>query len=264
MAVVVGNCPVEAMPAAFRELAWHVFFASRGRGVSLDAHFPWLRGGGRDDRAWHLTDGGQPAAMLCVRHGILEGTPFRAIGLVCTAPAFERRGHATRLLEAALDAAGDAPVLLWTGQHGFYARLGFELIDPTLVATCTFPPAATAAAWLRREWAGPKRVSAVFGGPRGLPTFATAVERWEGPQGSLLLTPADPPIVLDMDEDADLASVGAAQLVVNLPRRTPWLDRMGEAGVSVTVRETRIAMWRPGRIDRRTIAGWDVPLLDRF
>lgn len=264
MAVTVDSSPVEGMPEEFRALAWDVFFASRGRGVSLDAHFPWLRGGGRNDRAWYLTEAGLPAAMLCVRRGIIADTPFHAIGLVCTAAAFKRRGHATRLLRMALDNAGDLPVLLWTGQHGFYTRLGFELIDPTVVATCTLPSTGRTGVWQQSQWTASDRASSCFGGLRGLPTFVAAVERWQHAGGALLLAPGDPPIVLDVGDGPDLASLGLPQIVVNLPRRSPWLERMAEAGITTSVRETRIAMWRPGRVDRREIAAWDIPLLDRF
>ncbi|OWK27839.1 GNAT family N-acetyltransferase [Sphingomonas dokdonensis] len=278
MSTVVRTCRVEDTPGPFRDLAWQVFFASRGRGVSLDAHFPWIGGGGRDDRSWLMEVDGRPAAMLCVRRGIVADVHFSAIGLVCTAPDFERRGFATRLLKTALDAIGeDAPVLLWTSQHAFYARLGFELIDPTLVAACVFPPEIAVdrhgTCWQRYDWTARDRVSPCFGGQRGVPTFVTSVERWsliDDPAEFLVLSPGDKaPIVLEMGlcgeaVARELAALKVARAVLNLPRHVPAIDQLQAAGVGVAMRETAIAMWRPGRFDREEIMQWDIPLLDRF
>lgn len=272
---IMRSCRVEETPNAFRDLAWQVFFASRGRGVSLDAHFPWLRGGGYDDRSWLLEAEKQPAAMLCMRRGTKSGVNFYAVGLVCTAPAFERRGFATRLLQTALEEIGnDVPVLLWTSQHAFYERFGFTLIDPSVVATCTFPDPArgAAATWQRNDWCAENRHSICFGGQRGLPTFVTELERWQSvwdPAASLVVRGGGTPIVLELAASEEsvpalLSEIGVPLLMLNLPRPVPLLDRLRMAGVVIDVRNTAIAMWRPGLIDRAEIKSLDIPLLDRF
>lgn len=209
--------------------------------------------------------------MLCVRQGHISGTDFYAIGLVCTAPTFVRRGFATCLVEAALAAIGDdAPVLLWTSQHGFYERLGFTLLDPSVVVTCSFPVHGASASWQRHDWYTEDWISHCFGGRRGLPTFVTTAERRYligDATAALIVADGATPIVLDLAADttpALLAAIGAPRLVLNLPRPTKLLGRLRAAGVVVDVRETAIAMWRPGHIDRAAIEQWDIPLLDRF
>lgn len=272
---IVRSCRVEETPAPFRDLAWQVFFAGRGRGVSLDAHFPWLRGGGCDDRSWLLEVNEQPAAMLCVRHGTISGVDFYAVGLVCTAPAFERRGFATRLLQAALAVIGnDAPVLLWTSQHAFYERFGFTLIDPSVIVTCTFPESTrtTSLKWQRYDWCTEDRRSTCFGGQRGLPTFVAKAERLYSAgdhTASLVMADGETPIVLELagakkKVPALLSALGVPSLILNLPRPISLLDQLRAAGVATGVQDTAIAMWRPGRIDRTVIKSLDIPLLDRF
>lgn len=272
---IIRSCRVEETPDAFRHLAWQVFFASRGRGVSLDAHFPWLRGGGYDDRSWLLEADKQPAAMLCTRRGTNSGVNFYAVGLVCTAPAFERRGFATCLLQAALEEIGsDVPVLLWTSQHAFYERFGFTLADPSVVATCTFPTSARTAAaiWQRNDWCAEDRYSSCFGGQRGLPTFVTELERWQSvwdPAASLVLRGGAMPIVLELAASEEsvpalLSEIGVPLLMLNLPRPVPLIDRLRAAGVAIDARSTAIAMWRPGLIDCGALKSLDISLLDRF
>lgn len=267
---------VQDMPQPFFDLAWHVFFASRGRGVSLDVHFPWLRGGGRNDRAWCLTDNaGRPAAMLVVREGLIrdaEGMmPFHAIGVVCTTPEQERRGYASQLIEAILNELGpDVPVLLWTSQHAFYARFGFAPIDPTIVVDCDLTALPTVGGAID-EGAWESGRSKLFGGEVGLPTFVEGVRRFQaaGSAASLLLSMTPRPTIIHMDaRAADAASaileLGIDRLLVNLPREGSLIHELERSGIAVTVRPTNIAMWRPGRCDPDRIARLDIGLVERF
>ena len=268
----------EETPAPFLDLAWRVFFASRSRGVSMEAHFPWLKGGGREDRTWCLEEEGRPAAMLAVRKGVIDTgdmrpVEFHAIGLVCTAPAFQRRGLASRLVEAVLRLIGpDAPVLLWTSKHDFYAKFGFQLADPTLVAECNFRTGRSQVAMHRTDWRREEQQSRCFGGTRGLPAFVQGAERvWPAghPNTSFVLSTSPTPALLDMEvspqgEAEAIALLGLARVTLNLFRRTSLLDELKEQGAQVTSRATNIAMWRPGRFELATIANWDIPLLDRF
>ncbi|MFQ5513020.1 MAG: GNAT family N-acetyltransferase [Myxococcota bacterium] len=69
--------------------------------------------------------------QLCFKRIALRGEtiPIAGIGSVGTAPEARRQGLATRLLEYALERIADsgaALVLLFTGLHGFYGRLGFH------------------------------------------------------------------------------------------------------------------------------------------
>lgn len=279
---IVHRFAASRTPGAFLTMAWDVFFASRGRGVSLDAHFPWLAGGGRDDRAFCIEQDGHPAAMLMVREGILGGPDgglrFHAIGLVCTAPAFRQRGLAGRLMDAALEDVGRLPVLLWTSQHGFYERWGFEVADPTLVVACRMSPASSHSPE-QSDWPGGD-TSFLFGGPRGLPSFVRRAARVGagrpdvaeagGAGASLVVSEGnDVPVVLSLDGPAPavadlVASLGARELVLNLPRPGPVLEELRVRGASLALQPTNIAMWRFPDADASAITHWDVPLLDRF
>jgi len=275
---IVRTYRVQDTPPPFLNLAWHIFFSSRGRGVSMDAHFPWLKAGGRDDRTWCIEEMGQPAAMLVMRKGVIQdeegaAIDFHAIGLVCTAPAFGKRGFASRLVEVALKSAGDGtPVLLWTSQHDFYARFGFQLIDPTLMVACEFANGSQTAAVERTDWQREERYSACFGGPRGLPAFVEGAQRtwsWVHPKASFILSTGHIPSMLDMDAPTEtaaeaIAALGIERMVLNMPRETPLLAALKERGARVVPRPTDIAMWRPGRFDPLMIGRWDIPLLDRF
>lgn len=267
---------VQDMPQPFLDLAWRVFFASRGRGVSLYAHFPWLRGGGRNDRAWCLTDdAARPAAMLVAREGLVrdaEGpTRFHAIGLVCTAPEQERRGYASRLIEAVLDDIGpEVPVMLWTSQHAFYARFGFASIDPTIVVDCDLTALPTVGGAID-EGAWESGRSDLFGGEVGLPTFVEGVRRFQaaGSATPLLLSMTPRPTIIHMDARAAdaaraIADLGIDRLLVNLPRDGSLIQELERSGVAVNVRPTNIAMWCPGRCDPDRIARWEIGLIERF
>lgn len=268
---------VEDTPRAYLDLAWNAFFASRGRGVSMDAHFPWLKGGGRDDRSFCIAVDGQPAAMLVLRRGMIEHAgqawDFYAIGLVCTAPAYQKRGLASRVMGAALDAVeAGAPVLLWTSRRDYYARFGFEPIDPTLVVSCHFPADHPTTGSERADWRPGTEPSPLFGGMRGLPSFTEGAYQLRlaatdkvsfiisaGPKPALLSMTAPPLVAAEA-----LASLGFEELLLNLPRSSLLLDALRAHGARMKVRATGIAMWRPGRCNRAKIAQWDIPLLDRF
>jgi len=80
---------------------------------------------------WLADDAGVPVAYLRV----LDDGDRARIGRVCVAPTARGRGHAQRLVRAALDLIGARSCELHAQSHltGFYARFGFVASGPEYV-----------------------------------------------------------------------------------------------------------------------------------
>lgn len=165
-------------PAQFTALAWDIFFASRGRGISPAVNLGWFD----DPQAYFVTlrDGQQLVAGLGVRPVKCRSGEHVAgiIGLVCVHAAHRGQGHAQTALMAAISEAarlGTDDLVLWTGQPAVYQRLGFTLqhgecsgwVSGNVEAEATTPP-------MHSDWPEP-------GSFRGLPAFALRGHRWSTP-----------------------------------------------------------------------------------
>ena len=156
-------------PEAVRALVWEVFFASLGRGVSLDVHMPWLADAERTlCIALAETDDAQPAlAALAIRE--IDLPPVGRVGLtglVCVRADRRGQGLSTRLLaeaEAEARRAGLVALLLWTGKPDVYAKVGYQVDQVEQVVRVTRPDAALASTDFRCE---------AQSLPLGLPPFA--------------------------------------------------------------------------------------------
>lgn len=176
----------------FKELAWDVFFASRGRGISLEAHFPFL---GQDKAEYvTVTLQGETVAGLALVPVTRRGTACVAglVGLVCVHPGHRGVGHSTAVLRAAIAHARALQLddlVLWTGKPGVYQTLGFDVHDSAVFGTVTagaaHPAGRTGA--LRCAWPGP-------GEGRGLPPFAIGAHEWKSPLAAIVVLedPAGP------------------------------------------------------------------------
>lgn len=198
----------ETAPADFVSLCWRVFFELRARGVSMPAHFPWLTAPGQ---AFFVIDrSGQDVRAGCAVRFIADRTGERragAIGLVCVDPRHRGQGHATRVLERAVqhaDRLGLVDLVLWTSHPGLYERHGFRPDDNALVGTVS-APARASGGWpevTRSTWPAP-------GDERGLPPFASQGECWRSTAASaIVLQGADGAILAEWtgadDDVADL------------------------------------------------------------
>jgi len=250
-----------AAPAGARQLFWDVFFASRGRGVDLHTHCPWLA----DPAATHcisLTDDGQIVAALALRERSVVGVGrIGLIGLVCVHEAWRGRGLSRQLLDAAVSQARDdglADLLLWTAKPEVYATLGFEADRQEQFIQVDAPTRASTV---------PASSGPTPRGP-GLPPFATAA--WDWATGDASLTTLDGPAgatLADWSGDWD----GVFRLIddalprhwsVNLPADAPLLREL-------TRRDYRCAA-RPGAWQLRLHTGSGpaaplppIPLLER-
>jgi len=106
--------------------------------VEQSCPYPELDGAdlGAQTRHFWLTDpgGAVVATLRLIGESRRGGQPFR-IGRVCTAKTERGRGHAARLLRAALDDVGAHPCVLnaQTYLRGMYARHGFVQDGPEFV-----------------------------------------------------------------------------------------------------------------------------------
>lgn len=152
-------------PEGFRRLAWDVMFASRGRGISFDAHFPNLDDG--QSRFVVRRQGDEIIGGLVLRRVSVDGLSVGLIGLVCVAERHRGRGHADDLVSTAIEEAQAwrlDDIILWTGKPRVYEKHGFSIQDTELFGSVRPPPAAEKETV--RVWREP------YGG--GLPAFSTA------------------------------------------------------------------------------------------
>lgn len=172
-------------PQTYKDLVWGEFFLSRGRGISLSTHFPWIDH--EDDRLVYLLsldDSDTLEGGLVVRLDDTALGPIGSVGLVCVCPSRRRQGVAGRLLRAAIDFARSrkwGALRLWTSQHHIYRSLGFEMADNSLYGTARLPSspsAATSSASVTRAPAEPQR---------GLPPFATGLHWLQSSKAALLV-----------------------------------------------------------------------------
>ncbi len=181
-------------PAALIGLMWEEFFSSRQRGVSLALNLPWLNDG-LGFFVCGLIDG-QVVGGLAVRPArAVDGSgQAGVIGLVCVDPAHRGRGHAARLLQAAIRQAqrlGFDDLILWTGKPGVYRAAGFVSDDTALFGSVVGPAQRAIVAHASAQpWpCGAER--------RGLPAFARQAWRYVGDDAAI--------IVLDDGQDLIVA-----------------------------------------------------------
>lgn len=119
------------VPESARALFWEVFFASRGRGIDLATHFPWLA---CDESVFCIEfinpeAENETLAALVVRsldNG--SGNAIGLVGLVCVAEQWRGKGLASRLMARAVEFAESenlAALVLWTQKPEVYVNQGF-------------------------------------------------------------------------------------------------------------------------------------------
>jgi GNAT superfamily N-acetyltransferase len=123
------------VPPAARALIWKVFFSSRGRGVDLPTHYPWIGDSTRVTSILISKDGSNDervtAATLVIKEETLPdvGT-VGLVGLVCVDDAFRGSGLSHQLLSAATDLGKEKPydgLVLWTNKPNVYVKHGFTV-----------------------------------------------------------------------------------------------------------------------------------------
>lgn len=263
------------VPADFRALAWNIFFTSRGRGISLVHHFPWVEDVTHTESVCARVEN-RVVGGLVVRHmPMADGGHCGLIGLVCVDESVRGLGWSHRLLDAAIVRAqqqGLAALLLWTQKPEIYTRHGFVCEGAEMLGdVVNESEAEPLAGQFEQSW--PSGGDSSRQALRGLPAFAQSarylgVETARGAAGAIVLETAGGPAVAEWHGDED----DVARLVLAaLPRR--WIlnaiqgDRLVAAlqhrGCSVQLRPSRarFVRWLTSDTDRVLP---DVRVLDRI
>lgn len=201
----------DSPPADYLALAWKEFFAGRGRGVTLTAHFPWLD----DDGVFFVVQREDDAVVggLAVRPILSRDGQYRAglIGLVCVRPDRRGLGIARALMAVAIARAADArfdDLLLWTGKPAVYEGLGFRVQDD---ATVALVQAGTAVPDGLARACTAATVMSEPGYRAAIPPFARTVRRFVNGDASLVVV--DDATVVDWSgADASVARIVAATM----------------------------------------------------
>jgi GNAT superfamily N-acetyltransferase len=119
-------------PPSYRELIWETFFTTRGRGVSLETHFPRLDH--EDANRWYALafDGDKVIGGVCVDASLPEKSLIASVGLVCVGQSYRRKGISKSLMHVVTEHArlrGYVALRLWTSTPEVYRGLGFETAD---------------------------------------------------------------------------------------------------------------------------------------
>lgn len=172
------------------ELFWDVFFSSRGRGVSLRAHFPWLEDSLKVT-CLEIRDPARPdkavAALVIRAIDLPSEESIGLIGLVCVEEAWRGGGLSAQLISNAschAEQAGLRALILWTQTPGVYDRHGFSVDEQDLTGRIISPPGrACIVECVREAWPAPGDYS----DKRGLPPFASSGQRITGEGAELIL-----------------------------------------------------------------------------
>lgn len=235
----------DALPRGYGALLWDTFFTQRGRGVSLETHFPWIHRPAAGQAFATLKEGSTVLAGLTVRPC---GPQTAAVGLVCVDQAHRGQGLSRMLLTQALariDETGVAATTLWTGKPRVYESHGFLERDSSLLCEVTTLPAGDgptpAASW------------PAAGDPagRGLPPYAHHALRLghHKAQAVMLMDTLGIAVAEWQGSDEDVIAL----LRPVMPRRWRLHALLGDtlpqalrsAGASLTTTPQRLQMWRP-------------------
>ena len=119
-----------------KKIFWDIFFRLKNRGVSLERHFPWLKGTSTEAIFFEATKLSVSVGGLVLREirYLIDKKELKIglIGLVCVVPESRGIGVAGELLKEAIAYAkkhGFDFLTLWTNQHKIYLPHGFYLMD---------------------------------------------------------------------------------------------------------------------------------------
>lgn len=166
----------DTVPPGYAELAWDTFFASRGRGLSMDRHLPALLQPAQGQWFVIATCGQAVVGGVFVsEQSCGTAGSLGTVGLVCVASPYRGRGISTALLRRAIGHARDRRVgalRLWTSKHDVYTGHDFRIADDALfgwIEQAAAPEGLTPPSCTAGEW--PDAQEALHG-RRGLPPYA--------------------------------------------------------------------------------------------
>ncbi|MFZ6690057.1 GNAT family N-acetyltransferase [Undibacterium sp. SXout11W] len=237
----------------YKELAWEVFFRSKGRGISLQRHFPWLYKVSPEIQSFEALESGCVIGGLALKamNCSIEGANYKVglIGLVCVNPVSRGHGVAKQLLTNAIEYAkfNDFDYLtLWTSQHKIYSGLGFEVFDRWNYGSVERSWAVSARATNRHDkYPGTEDMK------KSLPPFATA--RFElkndlesitfvGDENGLIVTDyeGEPRLVAKV-----LFNQFPEKWRLNFVESDPLVNELSNLGMKIDTKPSNLQMWLP-------------------
>lgn len=249
------------VPDAARRLIWDVFFAQARRGVDFDAHLPWADA--PDTRSVTIkTDKiDKTVAALVIRPARQPGVAM--VGFVCVDSLARGQGHAAALMaraHAAIDEAGTAATVLWTGKPQVYAGSGYRTLDRDRFLTISALAPVPLSPIRRQAWPD-------VGGIVGLPAFATAGERLSSKHAAAVIVHSHDGVTLAdwRGEPGAVAGLmhaaGHMRWSINLPQQSGFDKALNPALFTIEVRNGAFAMVRCAD---PSFALDPVPLVDRI
>lgn len=233
------------LPPDYGALLWDTFFTQRRRGVSLEAHFPWITRPTPGLGFATLSDAGSVLAGLTVKPC---GQQAAAVGLVCVHPAHRGQGLSRQLLTqtlARLDDAGVVATTLWTGKPGVYEAHGFRSQDAGLLCDVRDLPSATGRA-RASSWPDSSPPA-----ERGLPPYAHHALRLADDRADalVLLDPLGLALAEWQGQDDDIITLLRPVMPRHWRLHALQGDTLPQAlaatGATLTRTAQHLQMWRP-------------------
>jgi len=218
------------------------------------------------------------------------------IGAVYTQPARRKQGLASRLLEAAALQLHEQKIdfgVLWTGQPAFYARLGWQAADCSVLGEIDIDPSAAETESLAVFWKQAEEEATLLEGIRRRALKATTVRHaedyrqlpipaenlellWREDQGkvayALLGSSGEAGFLYELVGDTDCFSAlwrevcrGRQRIVINDQADSPachWLTN--HAGI--IWQRKNLTMWLPvsKHVETSRLGQWHIPYFDRI
>ncbi|MBC3868957.1 GNAT family N-acetyltransferase [Undibacterium oligocarboniphilum] len=236
---------------AFRELAWEIFFTTKGRGISLRRHFPCLYVSSSRAQSFEAREFGQVIGGLVLKteEYFLEEKQYKVglIGLVCVHPNFRGLGVGRQLLTQVIEYAKFNSfdyLTLWTNQHDIYSGLGFEVSDRWNYGWIEQPEIDICKASIRMD-----DFPGVEDKIKPLPPFATSRYEINNENAAIVyLCDFDGVIVADYSGEPSLvAKILFDQFPkkwrLNFIENDPLVDALRNLGLKLNASPTNLQMW---------------------
>lgn len=236
---------------AFRELAWEIFFISKGRGISLRRHFPCLYASSSRVQSFEARESGQVIGGLVLKteEYFFEEKQYKVglIGLVCVSPNFRGLGVGRNLLTEVIKYAKFNSfdyLTLWTNQHGIYSGLGFEVSDRWNYGWIEQPGVNICKAPIPMD-----DLPGVEDKVKPLPPFATSRYELSNENAAIVyLCDFDGVIVADYSGKSSLVAKMLfdqfpKKLRLNFIENDPLVDALRDLGLKVNASPTNLQMW---------------------
>ncbi|WP_049856337.1 GNAT family N-acetyltransferase [Trabulsiella odontotermitis] len=121
----------------YLQIVWDTFFKQKSRGVSLQAHFPWLYNSSNNFFTLEIKRSGITAGGLVLAEKIFGNLKIGLVGLVCIDDKYRGQGLFGKIMHELNHVSvseGFSALYLWSSQQYLYKKYGFESFDDNLLA----------------------------------------------------------------------------------------------------------------------------------